>query len=67
MARTSNDENPRNRRGGLSPREAANELGVCVATVYVLLGNGQLPSYKIGRARRITREAIDAIMHPVED
>ena len=39
MAEAINHENPRNRRGGLSPREAADDLGVCVSTVYVLMGN----------------------------
>jgi excisionase family DNA binding protein len=55
------------RRGGLSPREAADDLGVCVATIYVLLGTGELASYKIGRARRIPRESIDAIKQQGQD
>ena len=53
--------NRRARRGGLSPREAADDLGVCISTIYVLLGTGGLASYKIGRARRIPRESVDAL------
>jgi excisionase family DNA binding protein len=34
-------------------------LGVGRSTVYELLAEGTLPSVKIGRARRITRTAID--------
>lgn len=44
MAEAINHENPRNRRGGLSPREAADDLGVCVSTVYVLMGTRRSPS-----------------------
>ena len=51
----------RDRRGAFSPREAADDLGVSVSTIYVLMGKGGLASYKIGRARRIPRESIDAL------
>lgn len=42
-----------------SPADAARLLGVGRSTVYELLAEGTLPSVKIGRARRITRTAID--------
>ena len=64
MAETINhDTSPsrRNRRGAFSPREAADDLGVCVSTIYVQLGKWNLASYKIGRARRIPRESVDAL------
>jgi excisionase family DNA binding protein len=42
-----------------APADAARLLGVGRSTVYELLADGKLPSVKIGRARRITRAAID--------
>jgi hypothetical protein len=35
----------KNLRGDLSPRGTADDLGTCVATVYVLLDKGELDSY----------------------
>ena len=46
MAETINhDTSPsrRNRRGAFSPREAADDLGVCVSTIYVLMAKGGYP------------------------
>lgn len=51
----------KNLRGDLSPRGTADDLGTCVATVYVLLDKGELDSYHVGRARRIRRESIEAL------
>ncbi len=57
-----NGDGPKkNLPGGLSPRSAAHELGVCIATVYVLLDQGELASFRVGRARRIRRESIEAL------
>ena len=70
MSKTANHNtspNRRDRRGGLSPREAADDLGVCVSTIYVLMGTGGLASYKVGRARRIPRESIDALKRQSQD
>ena len=61
MVKTISHNTTPNRRGGLSPREAADALGVSISTVYVQLGMGGLVSYKVGRARRIPRESIDAL------
>ncbi|MCZ6612926.1 MAG: helix-turn-helix domain-containing protein [Planctomycetota bacterium] len=48
--------------GGLSPRAAAADIGVSISTIYVLLADGRLESYRIGRARRITRRSINALV-----
>jgi excisionase family DNA binding protein len=41
-------------------RDAANFLGLGVATVYRLMDKGQLPYVKLGRSRRISREDLRA-------
>lgn len=41
------------------PDEAASVLSVSRATVYVYLASGELASIKIGRSRRIPREALE--------
>ena len=51
----------KNLLGDLSPRGTADNLNICVATVYVLLDRGELDSYRVGRARRIRRESIEAL------
>ncbi|WP_353813861.1 helix-turn-helix domain-containing protein [Agromyces sp. SYSU T00266] len=45
-----------------SPDAAARLLGVGRSTVYELLADGTIPSLKIGRARRIRREALEAFV-----
>lgn len=37
----------------VSPAEAASLLGVCRATVYNLIGRGELHAFKVGRCTRI--------------
>lgn len=41
------------------PQEVAEMLGISKATVYHLAASGQLPSVRVGKALRISREAID--------
>ncbi|MFC9559598.1 helix-turn-helix domain-containing protein [Agromyces sp. NPDC056965] len=42
-----------------SPESAARLLGIARSTLYELLSSGALPSVKIGRSRRIRRDAIE--------
>jgi excisionase family DNA binding protein len=42
----------------VSPRQACVLLGVGITRLYELIGNGELQSYRDGRARRITTESI---------
>lgn len=42
----------------LTPEEAAEQLGVGRTTVYELMATSQVESVKIGRSRRIPREAL---------
>jgi excisionase family DNA binding protein len=46
----------------LTVPEVAQALGVCRASVYELLLLGQLPSVKIGRARRVPLVALEAFI-----
>lgn len=46
----------------LRVNEAAEMLGLCRATLYELMASGALDSVKIGRARRIPRESLDAFI-----
>lgn len=47
----------------LTVPEAADALGLGRSVVYDLLLRGQLPSVKIGRARRIPLTALEAFVH----
>jgi excisionase family DNA binding protein len=42
----------------LRPREVAEAIGCSQAKVYDLIARGQLPSVKIGKARRVTVDAL---------
>jgi excisionase family DNA binding protein len=42
--------------------ETAIRLGISVATVYRLIDRGDLPSVKIGKARRIPSERLDSFL-----
>jgi excisionase family DNA binding protein len=46
----------------LTVPEVAQALGVCRASVYELMLLGQLPSVKIGRARRVPLVALEAFI-----
>ena len=42
----------------VNPRQASLLLGVGITRLYELIGNGELESYRDGRARRITMHSI---------
>jgi len=44
--------------GLMSVKQAASFLGLSVATVYSLMGRGELPFCKIGKSRRVPRRAL---------
>jgi excisionase family DNA binding protein len=46
----------------LTVHETAKRLGISVPTVYRLIDRGELPSVKIGRARRIPLERLDSFL-----
>ena len=63
MATTARNEEPHGgagRRLLVSPGEAASMLSVARSTVYVLMASGELPSVKIGTARRLRVADIEA-------
>ncbi len=45
-----------------SPTEVADLLSVSRQTIYNLMDRGELPSYRIGRSRRIHIDAINALL-----
>lgn len=47
-------------RLALRPAEAAEALGVCRTTIYRMMETGEIPSIKIGRAKRILVEDLKA-------
>jgi excisionase family DNA binding protein len=49
-------------RKSVRPQEAAELLGVCRDTVYVLIRAGRLRSVKAGRARLIPLSAIEELL-----
>lgn len=55
-------QNAEGERRLLTVREAALRLGVSRATIYRLLGAGALPSLTIGRARRISAQALSTFI-----
>ena len=44
----------------LNPETAAKELSISRTALYELMARQQIESIKIGRSRRITRQALDA-------
>lgn len=44
----------------LTPEEAARRLSMGRTHLYLKLASGEIPSVRIGRSRRITRQALDA-------
>jgi excisionase family DNA binding protein len=46
-------------RAGFTPLEVAELLGISRTWVYELCNQGELVSFHIGRARRITRDSIE--------
>jgi len=54
-------------RKSVRPQEAAELLGVCRDTVYVLIRSGRLRSVKAGRARLIPLSAIEELLSAPEE
>jgi len=48
-------------RFALSPAEAAHALGICRASIYNLIGRGELRASKIGRSTRIPITEIERL------
>lgn len=44
----------------VNPAQAARLIGVTRSTIYLLIASGELPSFTVGRARRIRISDIDA-------
>ncbi len=42
----------------LTPEEAADQLSISRSSLYLLLTKGELESVRIGRSRRITKQAL---------
>ena len=51
----------------LSPREAANRLGVSVATVRRLIRSGALPAVRIGCAYRVDADELEDYIYGTEN
>jgi excisionase family DNA binding protein len=49
-------------QGLANVRQAAAHLGLSVAKVYQLMGQGELPYVKIGKSRRIPWKALDELV-----
>ncbi len=49
------------------PGEAAEMLNLAKSTVYHLVASGELPSVRVGKAIRISREAIDKWIRDQEE
>ena len=47
--------------------EAAKVLGTSRSTVYRLMTSGQLVSIKVGRSRRVTRQALERFVKAMDD
>ena len=50
----------------LTPREAAESLGICERTLYALTKRGELPVIRIGRAVRYSTEDLKAWIERVK-
>lgn len=61
MAAINRVERPVEARG-VPPKKAAELLGCSRATVYQLLRSGELSSYRLGRARRVTLASIEHLI-----
>lgn len=49
-------------RLAFSPRECAEQLGLCLNTVYALLREGKLKSARFGRKHLIPKTEIEALL-----
>jgi excisionase family DNA binding protein len=51
----------------LTPREAAEAIGVDRETIYRMIRDGKLPAMRVGtRSLRIERAAVETLLRPVE-
>jgi excisionase family DNA binding protein len=50
-----------------TPAEAARSLGVSRSKIYLLMSSGQLPSLRVGGSRRITIDALRALVDDLQD
>lgn len=50
----------------LTPEQAAAELQIARRRIFEMIGNGTLPSLKIGKSRRITRAALEQYVRGLE-
>jgi excisionase family DNA binding protein len=50
----------------LTPEQAAAELQIARRRIFEMIGNGTLPSVKIGKSRRITRAALEDYVKSLE-
>ena len=48
--------------GALTMREAARFLGVSEYNMGALIKNGSIPSFKVGKSRRISKKALEKLM-----
>jgi excisionase family DNA binding protein len=62
MAHVSIPEIPLADRKTFTLGEAAGLTGLCVSTLYNLMGRGRLQTNKVGGRRLVTREALDALL-----
>lgn len=51
-------------RVGLSPQEVAEALGFDVSTVYRLQKDGTIPFVVVGKSRRTSIKALEALLEP---
>jgi len=51
----------------LTPEEAAEVLGIGRTKVYSLIADGELLSVRIGKSRRVPRDALDEYIARLED
>lgn len=51
----------------LRPEDAAEAIGVSRSRIYELMGAGTIPSVRIGRSRRIAREALERFVESLQD
>ncbi|NVZ10647.1 helix-turn-helix domain-containing protein [Allochromatium humboldtianum] len=51
---------------GVTIEDAAKTLGIAKSTAYKLISRGELRTFKIGRARRVTPDAIEDCIKRLE-
>lgn len=51
----------------LTVPEVSRELKLSIRTAWALVHSGKLPSFKIGRSRRVTREALEQFVRDLRE